>query len=142
MKTELNIESEQKTRMNNTVKNGRMPQEYHEVYVVCDQIPKQYHSISHTDLFQGVVANINQFNMDYPIFLNQQSAVQYGRALGSVVLIVKAYVPGLAVVGCSSGLILKKGYLNQSNIANGFVIRNGEALYLDNFHFDKRIWTN
>ena len=132
-----NYQENQRTPESEQLPKGLALTEYHPVYVVCEKVPQQCTQVAAMDFFQNVIANVHRSATDFPLFLNQRSAVKYGRMLGSNTVIFKAYVPGSAVVGCSDGLILKKGYINKSNIANGFVIHNSQALYFDNFYFNK-----
>ncbi len=74
---------------------------------------------------------------DCMVFLNQKSALQYSRFVQNNHVVLKAYVPDIAIEGRSQGLTLKKGFVTKAHIHGCFPLPAKNLFYVENPHFDK-----
>lgn len=85
--------------------------------------------------FFDKLANLDESIEHCTLFLNAQSAFQYSRFMNKTHVVLKAYIPHVAIEGSSKGLGLKKGYLTKAHIHGCYPGINNGAVYLENPYF-------
>lgn len=83
------------------------------------------------------LSEIENHLADCMVFLNQKSALQYSKFIQNTHVVLKAYVPDMAIEGRSQGLSLKKGVVTRAHIHGCFPLPAKNVFYIENPHFDK-----
>lgn len=84
------------------------------------------------------LTNLDEHLMNDLVFLNKQSALQYGRFVQRNHVILKAYVPHVAIEGRIDGLCLKKGFVKASHIHGCFPVPGKSTVYVKNPYFNEQ----
>ncbi len=108
-----------------------------ETYLFYSKLGKAEQKGDYSRFFEHL-ADIENNLADCMVFLNQKSALQYSRFVQNTHVVLKAYVPDIAIEGRTQGLSLKKGFVTKAHIHGCFPLPTKELFYVENPHFDKR----
>lgn len=108
-----------------------------EVYVLYSELTKR----EKRDLRQFFLFGLDDIDShlaENPVFLNKEGALHYYRFIGNCSAILRAYVPEMAVEGCSHGLSLRKGFITKGHIHSCLIHYCKEIHCYENPDFDHK----
>lgn len=107
-----------------------------ETYLFYSKLGKAEQKGDFSRFFERL-ADIENNLADCMVFLSQKSALQYSDFIQNTHVVLKAYVPDVAIEGRTQGLSLKKGFVTKEHIHGCFPLPRKTVFYIENPHFDK-----
>jgi hypothetical protein len=108
-------------------------------YLYLHPLEKREKKAGLSHLFAKGFEHLDQRIAGQPIFLNEQSALQYSRFMAQDHAILKAYVPEYLIEGHSQSLTLKPGVIQKRHIHGVFPTWDKGRHYIENPYFDARL---